>query len=331
MDVLFLSSEEIQCLIGLDEGIELADESFRLHYQGKVLLAQRVRQYAPKRHGSVMLQGAFVDDAEDILVAKISGGFPENPAKFNVPSVSGLVIYFEPGTGLPMGIFDSTYISAVRTSGNGALGVKHLSREDSRIIGVIGSGVQARAGLAATLKVRLRIEKAYVYSPNKQHREAFAETMTSTLGIEVAAANSSQEAVKEADIVYLATYAKEPVIQCGWLKPGTHVSSVGYQDEIDLDFFNRAKVVVSDIKSMVETGRMADALKQGLISERSIYASMGELVAGVKKGRTSREEITLYIATGMAVQDAVASRVVYERAIQRSIGRKFSYTPYGAF
>ncbi|MBI2184021.1 MAG: ornithine cyclodeaminase family protein [Thaumarchaeota archaeon] len=330
-EVLFLSSEDAQSIVGMDEATDLVEKSFLLHHNGKTVLAPRSRQLVPKHHGAALLQASFVDDVDDILIAKVSMDYPDNPLLFKIPSVAGFILYLDPRTGVPIGVLDSTYISAVRTGGNGALGVKYLSREDSETVAVIGSGVQARAGLTATLKARPRIRRAFVYSPTKQHRDDFAKTMGESLGLEVSPCSSSEEAVRKADIVYLATYAQKPPVLRKHLNAGTHVSAVGYQAEIDLGFFDGSKVVVSDLKSVVETGALADAMRKGLVDEKSIYASMGEIVAGEKKGRTTQNEVTLYIATGMTVQDAVVAKVVYDEAKARNIGKKFTYTSLGAF
>lgn len=329
-EVLLLSAADIQSLVGMDEAVDLVERSFVLHHQGKCILAERSRQQVPKYNGSVLLQGAFVEDEADTLVVKVSVNYPENPTRFKLPSVSGLIVHLDPRTGVPVAVMDSTYLSAVRTGGNGALGVKYLSRPESKVVGVLGSGVQARAGLEATCKIR-PVERAFVHSPNKEHREGFAKSMASALGIEVIPALSAVDAVKEADVVYLATYARKPVVLQSWLKPGTHVSSVGSQEEIDLAFFHKAKVVVSDLRTVLQTGVLSDALREKKFSKESIYAEMAEIVTGVKNGRTSDEEITLYVATGMTVQDAVVSQLVYKRALSRKIGTRFPYAAYSAF
>jgi ornithine cyclodeaminase/alanine dehydrogenase-like protein (mu-crystallin family) len=329
--VLFLSSEDLQGLIDMKEGVDLVEQSFRLHFEGRCVLAPRSRQKVEKHQASVLLQAAHLEGDPEILMAKMSADYPENPSRFGRPSVSGLICYLDAATGVPLGIFDSTYLSAVRTGGNGALGVKYLGRRDAEVVGVVGSGVQARAGLVATCGVRPGIRHALVYSPSRGHREEFARSMSRVLGVEVTPVEAPLDAVRNADVVYLATYAKEPPIRCRWLRPGTHVSSVGSQAEIDLDFFREAKVVVSDLKTVLETGVLAEAFRKGLIRESNVYCEMGALVAGVSKGRTSPREITLYVASGMAVQDAVVANVVYERALRNRAGRTLTYSPYGAF
>ena len=157
--------------------------------------------------------------------------------------------------------------------------------------------------------------------------ERFGESLRSS-GVEVKACNDALEAVRGADIVVTVTPAKEPILCSDWIKQSVHVSAFGSdtrdKNEVEAGLFQRAKVVVDDVTQATTLGDTHHAVDQGLFHADDIHATLGEILAGRKKGRTSDEEITLFDATGLAFQDLVAGALAVKLAAEQGVGTRVS-------
>jgi alanine dehydrogenase len=244
-----------------------------------------------------------------------------------------LICCFDAATGTPVAVMDGTYVTAVRTAAGSALATRHLARPDARVLSIVGTGVQARAH-ATLLARRPGIDTVLVAGRNDAKAAALAAELAAQ-GIAAEAAGSIEAAVAAADIVCAATHADVPVVRRSWLRPGTHVNSVGYntagQGEVDGDVLRDAVVVVESRRAVlaatpagaVEIHRAIDA---GLITADHIDAELGEIVAGTSRGRTNDDEITLYKSVGVAVQDAAAAALVLAAARATATGTEVDVT-----
>ncbi len=154
--------------------------------------------------------------------------------------------------------------------------------------------------------------------------------MSEKLGIPINVAKNSKEAVIDADIVCTATWSKTPTFSGDWIKPGTHINGIGSytheMQEVDVTTVKKAKVVVDSFEaSLAEAGDLIIPLNNGDITQEHIYAELGDLVIGQKKGRTSDEEITFFKSVGMAIQDASAAKHAYFTAKEKNIGTEISF------
>jgi len=198
---------------------------------------------------------------------------------------------------------------------------KYLAREDSEKLGVIGCGVQARTQALGVSRVR-EIKEVKAYDLYPERAEKYAREMTEKLGVRVKAVSSAREAVEEADIVVTATTSREPVLKRSWLKPGVHINAIGAYTpemrELDTETIIEAKVVVDKLEAALkEAGDIIIPIREGAYSEDKIYGELGEIVAGLKPGRTSREEVTVFKSVGLAVQDAAAASVALRKYLER--------------
>lgn len=286
----------------------------------------RMGAVVPGPDGRLMAMVAFVP-SQPALVAKVVSLFPQN-AGTSLPTHQALILAFDPQTGAPRAVLDGTEITAVRTGACSALSVRLLARQSSPVLAVLGTGVQARAHARAVPRVR-DIETIRLAGRDRHRTESVAADLTQELGIEVRAASSYEQAVRDADIVCATTHATSPVVRRAWLSPGTHVTSVGYNvDGRELD-----DAVVADALICVEsraaalapapagTPDLREPLRLGVITEDDIHAELGELVDGSRPGRTSDVQITLYKSVGVAVQDAVAASLVLKAAEATGAGR----------
>lgn len=219
------------------------------------------------------------------------------------------------------------YESYMRTGAAGAIGSKYLSRKDSKIAGMIGTGTQGRAQLEFLSKVR-NLEKAFAYSGRRRDEE-YAREMSRKLGIDVIACDGAEEVVRNADILTTATMATEPIVKGEWINEGLHITAIGADDplkvELDAATLKKAdKIVIDDYQLALDTKEIRVPMEQGILSGEAIYGTIGEIVAGVKPGRETSSEITVFESTGMTIAYVTINAMVYKEAIDRGLGTEIS-------
>lgn len=242
----------------------------------------------------------------------------------------GLVLLFDLQTCDLLAMMDDHALSTMRVAATSAVAARYLARADARVLGLFGTGRQARAQIEAMAAVR-PLREVRVYSPTREHREAFAAEMTERLGIDVRAVSDPKEVVEGADIVNAATNSGLPVFSGQWLKPGMHVTAlVGgdwyhRRDELDEEAYLRADRIVINTWRQLEQDRQGNLwglVEAGKLGREQI-AELGSLLDQGRLGRESDQEITLYKNNhGMGIQFAVAARVAYEKARAAGRGRE---------
>lgn len=238
---------------------------------------------------------------------------------------------FDVASGEVLAVVDGAGMNPLKTGAAGAVGVDVLAREDASVVGIIGSGAQARAQLRATATVR-DLETIRVYSPTHAHREAFATDMADILGIDVEPVESSAAAISGADILITATTSTEPTFDGDRLEPGMHVTAMGqavpHAREIDARTVERS-TYVTDLRSRSFTGAggFLAAVEAGTVDESHIHAELGEIVAGRAPGRRSDDEITLFDSGGTAIETVAAAHMLYEKAADAGCGHPVEFLP----
>jgi len=240
------------------------------------------------------------------LGAKLVTFYPGNQG---VPTHHAMIVLFRPETGEPLVTMDGRFITEMRTAAVSAVASQLLARPEASVLGILGSGVQARSHLEA-----LRLVRAFrdirVWSP--RNARAFAKQF----GIH--AAPSAAEAVRGADVVVVATTSQTPVLSGAWLSPGTHVNAVGAPRptwrELDDDVLRKARIYV-------ESREAATRESGDVIAAGQVVAEIGEVVTGAKRGRESAGEITLFKSVGVAIEDVVSADLVYRKAVQAAAAR----------
>ncbi len=204
-------------------------------------------------------------------------------------------------------------LGAIRTGAIGGAAIRHMSSPDARVVGVVGSGLQARTQLAAAVAVR-NIDLAHVYSRDEARRTAFAEEMQRDLGIEVQPVASAREAVGDADIVILATSSSRPVIAAADLKQGAHVNTLGPKTidahEIGLDVAAAASLIATDSTEQTRAYGSPFFLA-GSAHERRL-SELSAIVAGMAPGRGADEDTTLFCSVGLAGTEVVVASAIFD-------------------
>jgi alanine dehydrogenase len=320
--VLVLSRADVEALLDPRELIDAVAAAMADLSAGRASMPNRFAAFVPERQGFLAAMPAHVPSA-GALTAKLVTLFPQNAAG-PLPTHQAVVGVFDPATGEPLALMDGTAITALRTGAGSALSTRLLAREDSRVLAIVGTGVQARAH-AQTVPLVRDFEEVRVAGRSEEKAQLLARELGEA-GLPARASASPAEALRGADVVCATTSSAGPVVRREWLDPGTHVTSVGFSEGRELD-----DATVTDALVIVEHRETAlaplpaganditEPIRAGVITPDHIHAEIGELVAGAVPGRSSAEQITLYKSVGVAVQDAAAAALVLARA--REIGR----------
>ncbi len=322
-ETLFLRSDEIEGLATPGEYVTAVRKGYQEVGEGA---PAEPRTTLPNEAPPGMLTSyiAILPETGAMGGYTYSAGFGAGDAWFVTP-------LFDPESGEPKAILDGAHMNPFKTGAVGAVGIDALSRSDAASLAVIGSGRQARGQLLAAATVR-DFERVSIYSPTKEHRESFAAAMNDELTATVAAVASSAAAVEDADVVITATNASQPVFDSEHLADGAHVTAIGQYDpekrELDADTIERA-VYVPDLRAraLQDAGSFLHAIEEGRIDEDHIHAELGEVVAGVKPGRTSPDDVTVFDSGGTAIETVAAAQLVYDKAVDAGLGSTIDFAP----
>jgi ornithine cyclodeaminase len=279
-------------------------EAFRADGEGRTHVPPVINLDIPAHHGEFHVKTAYIEGVPCIAV-KIASGFSDNAAR-GLPSGSGLMAVFDASTGMPAALLlDNGYLTDIRTGAAGALAADVLARRRIDVVGVIGSGVQARHQIRC-LRVVREFRQVVAWSPTAERLRTYCEEMDAE-GYAARAAANAEEVCAAADILIAATPSRHPLVRADWLRPGTHVTAVGAdspgKQELDAACLRRADIVVVDrLSQCAGFGELRHALAAGLI-DRSRVTELGAVIAGKAAGRTTDTQITLADLTGVGFQD----------------------------
>jgi ornithine cyclodeaminase/alanine dehydrogenase-like protein (mu-crystallin family) len=291
---------------------------------GRVSMPARIAAIVPERDALLAAMPAYLPSS-GALATKLVSLFPRNTDR---PTHQAVIVVFDAANGSPLALMDGEAITAARTAAGSALATDLLARKDSSRLVVVGTGVQARAHLRAVSRVR-KFKSVCVAGRDADKAEALAKELGGGNLGEVGASIHIEQAVREADVVCACTHSAEPVVRREWLRPGTHVNSVGYNTagrEVDGATFRDALVVVESRAAALApppagSSDIALAIAEGAMTRGHVHAELGELVSGARPGRADASQITLYKSVGVAVQDAAAAAMVIESARKTGVGR----------
>ncbi len=330
-EILFLSQEDtIQAgVLDMAMVVPTMEEVFKLHHRNDYILPTKcVLRWgdadSESTRGRINAMPGWIGGPSPAVGIKWIASAPQNPFKYGLPRANALVILNDPETLAPVAVMDGTALSASRTGANTGVAAKYLARKDSKVLGLIGAGVQNYTQLLAVHHVLPGLETIRVYDIDQARAEAFARKAGGFIGKTVTAVASAKEAVEGADVYITATVTKEPIIKKDWVKPGVFYSHVGSHEcefEAILAFDKR---VVDDWQAIRHRGveSLAIMFEEGLIDDRAIYAEIGQLVSGSKKGRESDRESIYLNTVGMGIEDVAVADKVYKKALEMGLGQK---------
>jgi len=293
--VLTLSDDDVARVLSYERLIPAMEKALSDFSAGRVI--QPVRNMLTIEEGKRFL-GIMPAVAEDAMGAKLVCFFPKN-AGSKVPTHLAMIALFEPDTGQPLAFLDGRLITEMRTAAVSAAVTKYLAPDNSRVLALLGSGVQAQAHLQALRHV-CQFDEVKVWSRTPDRAQRFA-------ALHGAEAMGLEAAVWDADVIVTATNALEPFLKGEWLKQGAHVNAVGSPRptwrELDNDAMQNTLIVDSREAALKEAGDV-------ILSKASIFAEAGEIFAGLKMA--DRSATTVFKSVGIAVEDIAAARLVYD-------------------
>ena len=225
---------------------------------------------------------------------------------------------------------DGGFITAMRTGAVSGVATKHMARKDAAVGTVFGTGVQAFTQVLAIHEVR-PLRRLLTWSIDAlEARQSFAGRVSREIGVPVELADDPASAVRQSEIIVLATSAAEPIVDGSWFMPGTHINGIGSHTpktrELDTRTVGRSRVVCDLTDACrAEAGDFIIPVQAGAWSWDKVAGDLGDVILGKVPGRTSPEEITLFKSVGLAIQDVSAARAVYDEAVRRGIGTEFQF------
>jgi len=315
---LYLNEAEVGQLLTMDLALEAVEVAHRAHATGRAIDVPRQRTRTPTSALHI-LQGALLDEG---VIGYKAYTTSREANRF-------LVHLFDVADGRPLAVLAADALGMMRTGAAGGLAARCLARPESAVAGVFGAGWQAQSQIAALCRVR-PIERVKLYCRDEERRRAGAADFSRRFGIEVVPAASAEETVRGSDIVVTITSSSRPVFDGAWLEEGAHVTAAGsnslIRQEIDETAVRRAGLVGVDSRATAlrEAGDLLPALEKGRLQEGQL-AELGELLAGMRPGRSDPRQITLFESQGMVIQDlALAVRLV-AKARQQRLGVELPY------
>lgn len=323
--VLWLTRQDVESVLTMEDAIAAVEAGFRQLALGDVEMPQRLSLGVAKYSTWGAAMPAYVGGDIDSLGLKLVTLARDNPSQRGLPAILATVLLLDPESGQVQAIMEGAFLTAMRTGAGSGVATRYLARRDASVVTVFGAGVQARTQLAAVCAVR-PIRRALVIARSLESARRFADEMAGQLGIVIEPAEDVRAAVESADVIVAATSAHEPLFDGRWLRPGTHINGVGSHmpkvRELDTATIQRSKVVADQTAAcLAEAGDLIIPIQEGAITEAHIYADLGEIVAGLKPGRTSEDEITLFKSVGLAIQDVATAALVYEKARAAGVGQ----------
>jgi len=303
--VILLRREEVRALLDPEALIDAVATALVDVSAGTASVPPRIAALTP-----LGLLGAMVGYVPSlgVLAAKLVAVFPQNAG---MPTHRALIAVFDPRTGTPVAVLDGEEITAQRTAAASALATRLLAREEAAVLALVGTGVQAASHARYVARVR-RFRTVLVAGRDP----AKAAKLAAEIGGQAAAI---EEAVRSADVICATTHAREPVVRMRWVRPGTHVNSVGLNPQgQELDGIGGALLAVESRASAFAAPPAGANELRGIAPETAV--ELGALVSGSSPGRTSREQVTAYKSVGIAAEDAAAAALVLRRARETGVG-----------
>lgn len=320
--IRMLSVADVSAALSPAERIEAMRSAFGQLARGQSIMPPRTVMDA--RRGKLLVMPSYLEGSGD-LATKLVTVYPENAAG-GLPLIHGLVVVFSEENGQPEAILDAGALTALRTAAASALATDLLARPQADTLALFGAGVEGRAHLEVIAAVRT-LQEVRIVSRTRERAERLARDFaaasggrTRTIVVETAA-----EALRGAGLVVTATTSTVPLFDGRLVEPGTHISAVGAwrpeTRELDSALMQRTTIVVDQRQAAwEEAGELIQARQEGLLDEQDVWAELGELVIGLRPGRRTADEITLFKSVGLAVQDAALAGAIARAGGTRNLG-----------
>lgn len=314
--ILYLTESEVASLgVTMKEIIDAVDIAFREHGEGRVEMPPKPGVHT-QPDAFIHAMPAYIPALHSVGMKWVSG-YPRNFEQ-GLPYISGLLILNDERTGIPLAVMDCTWITAMRTGAATAVAARYLARPESESLGILGCGVQGYSNLEALNSV-FAIKRVVAYDVLPEQVDRFVDEVHSRYGLTVVRAREPRDAVDGCDLVVTAgpiLHTPHATIKAGWLKEGAFASLVDFDSYWDGPAMKETSKFCTDDVPQLEHYRSIGYFQD----IPPIYASMGELATGIKRGRENARERTMACNLGVALDDMAVAPAIFQRALGRGVG-----------
>lgn len=327
---LLLSRSDVEKLLPMSMAIDAVERAFSELANGTAEMPPRTVIMDEKVGGWIAFMPSYLKSGGALGVKAVTV-YKSNPGKFNLPTTLATILVQDQNTGQVVAVMDGGYLTAVRTGAVSGVATRHLARQDSKIGGILGTGVQARAQVTAMCESASLDEVLSFSVDPEDRRRQFSEDLSESTGVTVRLVDSTEEVLANSDVVALATTAAKPIVKADWWKEGAHINAIGSHApgvrELDTATITGSKVICDQKEAcLAEAGDIQIPIEEGAYSADQIHGDLGAVVNGTIPGRESDSEITLFKSVGLAIQDISCAALVYQQAVEQGVGTEFAFS-----
>jgi len=321
-----LTGKQIKKLLDMKDVLGAVENAFKHKGLGKVQMPSKVYLFYEKFNGDLRTMPSYVEDM-DVSAVKIVNVHPDN-RNYGMRTVMALLVLINPHTGAPLAVMDATHITDMRTGAASGIASKYLAKPSPKVLGIIGCGNQARTQMLALITQYDHFDEVRLYDMYPEKARALAREFRRHYKEKVGKIKAVSEAklcVVDSDIVVTATSSRAPIVLDEWVRPGTHFNCIGAdapgKQEMEPNILKRARLVIDDWDQASHSGEINVPLSKGELVKEDVDAEIGHIVAGLKPGRESDDQVTVFCSTGLAIQDCLTAKIAYDAAMAQKIGR----------
>src|SRR4030095_4230069 len=321
-DTLLLKRSDVSSLLSIEECMDAVENVFGLYARGKISPPKVLGLH--NDHGGIHIKAGI----GKYFVAKLNANFPENLKRYGLPTIQGVIVLNDAEDGRLLALIDSIELTIIRTGAATGVSAKWVSNDVESTITICGCGNQGQVSLRALLKVR-KIEKVFAFDLEEDQKARFKDEFADEIEIIPTSIYELPAALRKSNIVVTCTTSKKPFVNKDDILPGTFIAAIGADNEDKQEIVSSLiasnKLVTDLTDQCASIGELHHAIREKRMAKTDVYAELGEIIAGNKPRRTSRDEIIIFDSTGTALQDVAAASIVYEKAIALGIGARMNF------
>jgi alanine dehydrogenase len=323
-----LSNRDVEKLLSFEEVVNAVEKTWSEDARGRVVNPAKLSLDLgesgawPSYSGYMNAMPAYVGWL-DMAGLKWAGGFWDN-ASLGIPSIWGLILLIDPRTGVFKAVIDGTLITSLRTAAQSVVGIKHIARKRFNNIGIYGAGTQVRFHVLMFSEF-FKEKELRVYDVRRDAVEKLVQDIAGKTGAKIVTCRDPQECA-QSDVVLTLTNSKTPFLRAEWVRDGQLIMALGSYQEVYPDAITKArKIVVDHPVQAIHRGALKILAEDKLISEKDIYATIGDIIAGLKPGREKDDEIIFFEPVGTGMLDVAVAGLAFEKAAGKGLGQDFEF------
>ena len=325
MNLLLLKSSDIKNLISYADAAKVIKDAFDKKDKNLLQMPPKLYLHFKKFNGDLRIMPAYFEGS-NFATVKLVNSHPLNPTK-GIPSVIANILIFDASTGSPVCLMDGIFITSLRTAVTTAIATEILKPDNSKVLGIVGVGAQCMPHVQI-LNSLLDFNQIYVSSISIEESQNFLRMNKNLLQNINISALSVEECVSFSDVLVTLTPVKNPIIHKKWLNKDIHINAIGAdapgKQELDFDIILNSKIIVDDMQQSLHGGEINVPINTGIIKSDFIHGELSDLINGKIEGR-SNSQITIFDSTGLALQDAAISELVYKKALGQNYDNFIHY------